>query len=289
MAQTKGADVETRDLTTGGHTTHLNRSGEGNEAKVLFLHGSGPGATGWSNWQFALPALGESFDCLAPDMIGYGQSEHPEDPPHGTEAWLEVWMEQVSSLLDGLGLEKVHLVGNSMGGALALHFLKRHPEKVDRLVLMGTMGTPHQIRDGLADLWGFYDQPSPENMKKAIERFVYDPAIVGGDLDAIAEARYKAALDRDVSRSFASMFPAPRQSHVDNLALPDSFFQSIENRTLLVHGRDDVIIPLETSLYLLERLPRVQMHVFGRCRHWIMIEYREAFNRLVADFLAEDA
>ena len=285
MAQATGAEVKTATLQTGSYTTHLNRAGEGNEETVLFLHGSGPGATGWSNWQFALPALGESFDCLGPDMIGYGGSEHPKNPPQGTDAWLEVWMEQIISLLDQTGVEKAHLVGNSMGGALALHFLKRHPERVGRLVLMGTMGTPHQIRDGLADLWGFYDEPSPQNMKKAIQRFVYDPAIVGGDLDAIAEARYEAALDEDVSRSFASMFPAPRQQHVDNLALTDSFFQSIENPTLLVHGRDDVIIPLETSYYLLERLPQVQMHVFGRCRHWIMIEHREAFNRVVADFL----
>ena len=285
MAQATGAEVKTATLQTGSYTTHLNRAGEGNTEKVLFLHGSGPGATGWSNWQFALPALGERFDCLGPDMIGYGGSEHPKNPPQGTEAWLEVWMEQIKSLFDQTGVEKAHLVGNSMGGALALHFLKRHPERVGRLVLMGTMGTPHQIREGLSDLWGFYDEPSPENMKKAIQRFVYDPSIVGGDLDAIAEARYEAALDEDVSRSFASMFPAPRQQHVDNLALPDSFFQSIENPTLLVHGRDDVIIPLETSYYLLERLPQVQMHVFGRCRHWIMIEYREAFNRLLADFL----
>ena len=284
-AEATGAEVATGTLQTGGYRTHYNRAGEGNEEKLLFLHGSGPGATGWSNWQFALPELGESFDCIGPDMIGYGQSEHPESPPHGTDEWLEVWLDQISSILDQLGLEKVHIVGNSMGGALALHFLKRNPEKVGRLVLMGTMGTPHQIRDGLADLWGFYDDPSPENMKKAIERFVYDPGIVGGDLDAIAEARYEAAMNEDVSRSFASMFPAPRQAHVDNLALTDTFFQSMENPTLLVHGRDDVIIPLETSLYLLERLPQVQMHVFGRCRHWIMIEHREAFNRVVADFL----
>lgn len=285
QANAAGAEVTTGTLETGGHRSHYNRAGEGNEETVLFLHGSGPGATGWSNWQFALPALGESFDCIGPDMIGYGGSEHPEKPPHGTDEWLEVWLDQISSILDQLGLEKVHIVGNSMGGALALHFLRRNPEKVGRLVLMGTMGTPHQIRDGLAELWGFYDEPSPANMKKAIERFVYDPAIVGGDLDAIAEARYEAAMDEDTSRSFASMFPSPRQQHVDNLALPDSFFQSIENPTLLVHGRDDVIIPLETSLYLLERLPQVQMHVFGRCRHWIMIEHREAFNRVVADFL----
>jgi 2-hydroxymuconate-semialdehyde hydrolase len=62
-------------------------------------------------------------------MIGYGQSEHPEHPPHGTDEWLEVWMDQIGSILDQLGLEKVRIVGNSMGGALALHFLKRTPRR----------------------------------------------------------------------------------------------------------------------------------------------------------------
>ena len=67
--------------------------------------------------------------------------------------------------------------------------------------------------------------------------------------------------------------------------LPDLVLQRIDRPVLLVHGRDDVIIPLETSLYLLARLTEVPMHVFGQCRHWLMLEYRDAFNELVSDFL----
>jgi 2-hydroxymuconate-semialdehyde hydrolase len=192
---------------------------------------------------------------------------------------------QQIELLDGLGLSKAHLVGNSMGGALALHLLHRHPERVDRVVLMGTMGPPHQITDWLDQLWGFYDDPSEERMAEAISWFVYDPDAVGGDLEGIAEERYPAAMDENVQRSFASMFPPPRQKHVDDLVLPDLAFQRMDHPVLLVHGRDDGIIPLETSLYLLERLPDVQMHVFGQARHWTMIEHAAAFNELVEDFL----
>jgi 2-hydroxymuconate-semialdehyde hydrolase len=270
---------------SGSYETYLNRSGEGNDEAILFLHGSGPGATAWSNWQFAMPALGERFDCLAPDLIGYGKSQHFDDPPQGVVAWLDVWMDQQIGLLDNLGLEKVHLVGNSMGGALSLHLLDRYPECVDRVALMGTMGTPHQITPWLDELWGFYDDPSQEKMAEAIARFVYDPDAVGGDLDSIAEMRYPAAMDENVQRSFASMFPPPRQQHVDDLVLPDLRFQQMDHPVLLVHGRDDGIIPLETSLYLLWRLPNVQMHVFGQCRHWIMIEHAAAFNQLLEDFL----
>ena len=192
---------------TGSYETYLNRAGEGNDEAILFLQGSGPGATAWSNWQFALPALGERFDCLAPDLIGYGKSDHPHDPSQGAKAWLDIWVNQQIELLDNLGLEKAHLVGNSMGGALSLHLLHRHPDRVDRVALMGTMGTPHQITAWLDQLWGFYDDPSEERMAEVISWFVYNPDAVGGDLEGIAEQRYPAAMDENVSSSFASMFP----------------------------------------------------------------------------------
>ena len=281
MSETTVARVK-----TGDYETYLNRAGEGNEETILFLHGSGPGATAWSNWQFALPVLGERYSCLAPDLIGYGKSEHLSEAPDDVGAWLDVWLGQLSNLLDSEDVEKVHLVGNSMGGALALHFVNRYPERVRRVALMGSMGVPFEITDELDHLWGFYDDPSPERMSEVIGWFVYDPATVGGDIDAIAKDRYGGATRPEISRSFASMFPGPdRQRHVDAMALSDEAIERIDNPTLLVHGRDDVIIPLETSLYLLEHLQRPRMHVFGRCRHWIMIEYRQAFNRLLEDFL----
>jgi 2-hydroxymuconate-semialdehyde hydrolase len=276
--------VETN-VKTGSYETYLNRAGEGREEAILFLQGSGPGATAWSNWQFALPALSESYDCLAPDLIGYGKSDHPDDPPQGVVPWLDIWVNQQIELLDNLGLERAHLVGNSMGGGLALHLLHSHPDRVGRVILMGTMGTPFQITDWLDQLWGFYDDPSEERMAEAISWFVYDPDTVGGNLESIAEERYPAAMNEKVQRSFGSMFPPPRQKHVDDLALPDLAFQRMNHPVLLVHGRDDGIIPLETSLYLLERLPNVQMHVFGQARHWTMIEHAAAFNQLVEDFL----
>ena len=194
-------------------------------------------------------------------------------------------MNQLSELLDNFSLSKVHLVGNSIGGALSLHLLHRHPERVERVVLTGTVGTPHQITNQLDEAWGFYDDPSPERMARVIRSCVYDPAIVGVDLDARAQMSFEAAMDEKARRSFAAMFPAPRQQHVDDLVLPDLVLQRIDRPVLLVHGRDDVIIPLETSLYFLERLSDVQMHVFGQCRHWLMLEYRDAFNELVSDFL----
>ncbi|MBA2715240.1 MAG: alpha/beta fold hydrolase [Rubrobacteraceae bacterium] len=277
-------------IRAGDHETYLNRAGEGNEEAILFLHGSGPGVVSWSNWQFALPALGERYDCLAPDLAGFGKSEHPENPPEGMNAWMDIWIEQNIALLDDLGLGRVNLVGNSMGGAIALHLTHRHPERVGRVALMGPVGPPHRITEQLDGIWGFYDEPTAEHMKELINWFAYDPrAAVGEDLDRIAKMRLEAAVRPEVRRSFEAMFAPPRQRHLDDLRLPEEAYARLENPTLLIHGRDDHIIPLKTSLFLLEHLPHVQLHVFGRCGHWTMIEYRHTFNRLLEDFFGEES
>jgi len=269
---------------TAGYKTHLHRQGEGNEEAILFLHGSGPGANAWSNWQYALPLLGDRYDCLAPDLIGFSKSEHPDNPPEGMGPWMDIWVEQQIALLDALGHEKAHLVGNSMGGAISLHLMDRYPDRVERMVLLGTAGVPWRISEQLDSIWGFYEDPTPEHMKQVVDWFAYDPARVGGDLDGIARVRFEAAMKPDVRRSYSAMFPAPRQQHIDDLTLPEESYRKMDRPTLLIHGRDDDIVPLEASLYLLERLPDVQLHVFGRCSHWTQIEYRDSFNRLLEDF-----
>src|SRR5262245_21128113 len=104
-------------LQTGNVSTHCERSGEGQAETVLWLHGSGPGVTAWSNWQLALPFFDDKFHNLAPDLVGFGATQHPQDPPTGMRNWMRLWVDQVLALLDELKIEKAHVVGNSMGGA----------------------------------------------------------------------------------------------------------------------------------------------------------------------------
>ncbi len=171
-----------------------------------------------------------------------------------------------------------------MGGAIALHLLMEAPERFNRVVLMGPIGAPHTITPEIDRLWGFYEDPSIRAFGNIIRWFVYDEAFIADRLDAITKTRYEAAMKPEVRRSFTAMFPAPRQKVIDDLVVPTLALHRMMHPTLLIHGRDDQIVPLETSLHLLQHLPRVQLHVFGQCSHWTQIEYAKSFNQLIAQF-----
>ncbi|MGD9764461.1 MAG: alpha/beta fold hydrolase [Candidatus Binatia bacterium] len=280
------AEVEHTLVQHGRFSSWLNRAGRGHSDTVLFLHGSGPGASAWSNWMYALPAFGQRYDTLAPDWIGFGKSTHPDPPPEGLSAWLRVWLDQIVDLLDALGIRKTHVVGNSLGGALALHAVAEYPERFGKVVLMGPAAMPMTLTPELDKIWGFYDDPSVTRMARMIRWFAFDESVVGDRLDEIARMRFEAAMQPDVRRSYTSMFPPPRQRHMDALVVPPGDVQRMRNPVLLVYGRDDLIIPIETGMRLLQSLGgNAQLHVYGRCRHWVQIEHRESFHQLLMSFL----
>ncbi|TBR15401.1 MAG: alpha/beta fold hydrolase [Rugosibacter sp.] len=275
-----------RSIRTGSFDTFFHESGAANSANaapVLLLHGSGPGANAMSNWQFALPFLGESYHCFAPDIAGFGLSTHPH-PPQGATAWIEIWVAQMIALLDALGLEKVHLVGNSMGGGVAMHLVSRHPERFDHVVLMGAVGAPFTATEGLKRGWGYYNTGTKEELAFLVRKFLHNPDILGGDVDAIAANRYQFVMQDSVRRQFEAMFPGDTQTHINAFVLSPESLKKITHPVLATHAREDFFIPLATSEYMVKHLPNAQMHVFSQCGHWIQIEQRNAFNNLVKLF-----
>jgi 2-hydroxymuconate-semialdehyde hydrolase len=151
--------------------------------------------TAWSNWQFALPALDGQLHCIAPDLAGFGATDHPDPRPSGMHSWMRLWVDQCKALLDELKIEKAHIVGNSMGGAIALHLLMDAPDRFGRVVHMGPIGTPHRITPALDRLWGFYDDPTVQTFRNIIRWFVYDDAFLADRLDSIAQTRFEAAMN----------------------------------------------------------------------------------------------
>ena len=250
----------------------------GSGSPVVLIHGSGPGVTAWANWRLVIPELSKTHRVLAPDMVGFGYSDRPED----VEYDLETWIGHILGFMDSLNIDHADVVGNSFGGALALALAIRYPARVDRLVLMGSVGVPFEIAEGLDAVWGY--EPSVENMRRMLDYFAYDKSLVNDDL---AELRYRASVQPGVQAAFASMFPAPRQRGIGALTSPDEQIREIKKSTLILHGRDDCVIPLSTSLQLHNLIDDSQLHVFGRCGHWTQIEHAGRFSRIVSAFLAE--
>lgn len=267
-------------ILTGKFATNYHDVGSG--APVLLIHGSGPGVSAWANWRLLLPVLAQTRRVIAPDMRGFGFTERPTDPVDASAYTMAAWVQQAVDLLDALQIEQADLVGNSFGGALALALAIAHPQRVRRLVLMGSVGVPFEITPGLDAVWGY--TPSLATMRGLLDIFAYNPALA---TDELAALRYQASIQPGFQEAFAAMFPAPRQRWVDAMASPESAIRALPHDTLVVHGREDRVIPLANSLTLANWITRAQLHIFGQCGHWTQIEHAARFAQLVDNFLAE--
>lgn len=277
-----------RDLTTvsGTHLRYY-EAGDADATPVVLLHGSGPGATGWSNFSGNIEAIARAgFRVLAPDMPGWGDSD----------AVATVEMDHDASLvefLDALGIERAALVGNSMGAHTAVRFATLHPERTTHLVTMGAslgrgaaslFGAGGGPSEGLKTLVKAYKDPSPENMKALVEIMTYDHARFA--TPELTQARSEAALARpDHLANYVEGLAhgAPIPFKVDRDAIP-----AITTPTLLIHGKDDRVLHFEVTLWLLANIPNSRAVLLNRCGHWAMIEHADEFNRLVVDFLANN-
>lgn len=268
-------------IVAGGIRTNyhdLNSAAAG--VPLLLIHGSGPGVSAFANWRLVMPAFAARRRVIAPDMVGFGFTDRPANPAYT----LDNWVAHAIGLLDALALPQVDLVGNSFGGALSLALAIRHPQRVRRLVLMGAAGVDFELTPALDAVWGY--QPSFENMRRMMDLFAYDRSLVN---DELAELRYRASIRPGFQESFSAMFPAPRQRSIAALASPEAEIAKLPHETLVIHGREDQVIPLSTSLKLSQLIPNAQLHVFGKCGHWTQIEHSVRFARLVTDFLDEAA
>lgn len=283
MAITK--EAASRDITLpSGMRLRYYEAGDAGATPVVLLHGSGPGATGWSNFSGNIGEIaGAGFHVIAPDMPGWGDS--------GAQATVD--MDHDATLvefLDALGLDRAALVGNSMGAHTAVRFATLHPERITHLVTMGaSLGRgPASLfapadgpSEGLKVLVKAYKDASPENMKALVEIMTYDKARFA--TPELTQARSEAALARpDHLKNYVEGLAhgAPIPVKVDRGLIP-----GIQTPTLLIHGRDDRVLHYETSLRLLADIPNSRLVLLNRCGHWAMIEHAAEFNRLVIDFL----
>ncbi|MQA83873.1 MAG: alpha/beta fold hydrolase [Streptosporangiales bacterium] len=269
----------------GGIRLHYHEAGPQAGAPVVLLHGGGPGASAWSNFGPNLEVFARRFRTLAVDQPGFGCSDKPEIQGQ----FFTFSADTLAGLLDALGIERAHLVGNSLGGGTAVRFALRHPDRAGRLVLMGPGGLSLNVfaadpTEGIKRLYEFSAPPGPSREKLAafLRTLVYDGSLI---TDELIEERFRLASDPEAMRAMASMgasFTRP-ESYEEGLLWREAY--RLRGRVLLVWGREDRVNPLDGALVALKLIPRAQLHVFGRCGHWAQLEKFDEFNRLAMDFL----
>ena len=254
-------------------------AGEGHP--VILIHGSGPGATGWSNFSRNIEALARHFHVFALDMPGWGESD-----PCTKETLDHVGA--TVQFMDALGLEKAALVGNSMGGIIALAVSVDHSDRVSHVITMGPGAHPGPKMygpgdgptEGLKVLQQAYRTPTPDAMQALVSIMVYDKAFATPEL---CKARSDAALaGPEHLANFLDMLS--KGGPVNRWAAMDDLGKS-QIPMLLIHGRDDRVVHWENSMLLNAYVPNSRLVLLNRCGHWAMIEHADEFNRLVTDFV----
>ncbi|WP_285034204.1 alpha/beta fold hydrolase [Mycolicibacterium sp. lyk4-40-TYG-92] len=285
-AVTESVAVRRRVVTTSRGDISVAEAGDG--PVLVMLHGGGPGASGLSNYHQNLAALTRRYRVVLPDQPGFGGSYRPTEADLEAESITQIAVGALFETLDALGIDRFHLLGNSLGGAAAIAMAQAQPRRVSGLVLMAPGGgwlpfgpTP---TEGQKEMFRYYngDGPSEKKMANFIRTMVFDHKQFGAE---VVKARYEASLDPSHIEFYHRYNAAFGKRHGMDPLWRD--LHKITAPTLLLWGRDDRTITLEGSQMMLKQIRDVQLHVFGSCGHWVQLERRRDFERLVADFLAE--
>jgi 4,5:9,10-diseco-3-hydroxy-5,9,17-trioxoandrosta-1(10),2-diene-4-oate hydrolase len=287
MSTVAGSDL-TRAATSrtleGPQHIHYHCAGQGDG--LLLLHGSGPGVSGWANFGPNLPVFAEHYSVLIPDLPGFGESYRPDLPA----PYFAVAVEAILRTLDTEGLERVSVVGNSLGGGIALQLTLDHPDRVHDLVLMGPGGASPALltplpTEGIRLLVEFCEDPSRDRLVRWMRSMVGDQAFLTEERieDRWAVAREPGAIDfiRDFFRMAMSAGAQPQGAAAPVWAR----LGEIHQRVLLAYGRDDRVTPLDGALHPLRNIRNAELHVFPNCGHWAMQERQSDFERVVLEFL----
>ncbi|MBV6757222.1 alpha/beta fold hydrolase [Rhodococcus opacus] len=272
-----------KELKTDLGVLRYHEAGDG--PPLLLLHGSGPGVTGWRNFRGNLGVFAEHFRTFILEFPGFGVSDDFGGHPMLTAG------DAVLRFLDGLGLDEVAVLGNSMGGIVGTQFAIAHPDRVAKLITIGGIGrnlfSPGP-GEGINLLMEFTDDPTRERLIAWLHSMVFDPAMVTEEL---IEERWTQATDPETLASARKMysraaFEAGAKAALESDATPYwAQLHKVTAPTLLTWGRDDRVSPLDMAIIPMRSIPRAELHVFPNCGHWAMIEQKTAFESAVLAFL----
>ncbi len=255
-----------------GHTIHYLDQGSGEP--VVFLHGSGSGASGHSNFKFNYPFLAENgFRSIVPDLIGYGYSDKPDD----VEYHIDFFVECVKQTLDVIGVDSVHLIGNSLGGAIAIRFALAYPDQVKSLNLMAP--------GGIEDQPSYFSMPGMAIMKEVFTG--------GPNKDALEQFIRRGLVydDKHVDEQLVNerwgIFQQQNMQVINTMVVPNMEDQLGELNCPIIAfwGANENMMPETGIAKLTKKCSNIRLTIVSECGHWVMVEHKDLFNRMTLDFL----
>ena len=261
----------------GGITMHYHEAGSGDRGVILFVHGSGPGASGWSNFKGNYPFLAEhGYRTIVPDTMGYGYSTKPEEGAFS----LDDVAGQYKGLLDALGVDRATVIGNSQGGAIAITMALNYPDLVEKLVLMAPGGL--ETRESYMAMEGikamirvlYKEGISKDTMRKVFTLQLHDESKI---TDEVIEERYQVAMTQHKD-NIARIHVANQEDRLAEIHCP----------VLCFWGANDKFCPSSGASKIAARCPSSRTMLIANCGHWVMVEYQKLFNDLTLKFVNDD-
>ena len=252
--------------------THYLSYGEG--PAVVFLHGSGPGASAWSNFKLNVDAVvAAGHRAVLIDMIGFGYSSKPE----GCDYTTELFASNVKATLDQLGIEQCSLLGNSLGGAICIRLALDYPQLVSQLIMMAPGGIEEKedyfAMPGIARMVSaFVDgELDRDGLRNILEILVFDAKHV---TDQLVEERF-CILETQPKDVLSRMIIPNMADELRNLKCPVYGFW----------GQQDEMTPVSGAARFTSECQQAQFTILSRCGHWVMVEYAELFNTYLTAIL----
>jgi 4,5:9,10-diseco-3-hydroxy-5,9,17-trioxoandrosta-1(10),2-diene-4-oate hydrolase len=247
---------------------------QGTGEVVIFLHGAGGGASGYSNFKGNYPVFAQAgYRTIVPDMLGFGLSSKPDIPMYD----LDFFVAGVKGLVDVLGLKNITLLGNSLGGAVALGYALAYPQDVSRLILMAPGGVEdlqtYLDMPGIANMFQIYKsgKTGTDAMRAVMTMQLFDPSLLTDEI--IAERAPIASLQTQAARSVMKVPNMTERLH--ELKCPVFGFW----------GVNDQFNPVGGAMKIMQNAPQARMQLVNRCGHWVQVEHQDMFNRTCIDFL----
>jgi 4,5:9,10-diseco-3-hydroxy-5,9,17-trioxoandrosta-1(10),2-diene-4-oate hydrolase len=260
---------------SSGLDIHYHEAGSG--APVVFIHGSGPGASGFSNFKLNYPVFaGAGFRVIVPDLPGYGLSSKPAEA-HYT---LDFFVAALHETLTALGISRCILLGNSLGGAIALKYALDYPDTVEKLILMAPGGLEEREvyfqMKGITSMVDAFSRGAidTEGMRHLLSLLLYDSALIN---DALLAERV----------GVCSLQP---RSVLETMRVPNlsARLSEIQCPVLGFWGADDLFCPNSGAAKVVASVPRARFITVNRCGHWVQVEHQSMFDRACLDFLLND-